>query len=150
MSGLLERPGFCHPPTTGVQDRRKNACNVSRFRPTVDPIPLILSLSKDELKAMAFWTYVLSRADGSYYVGHTDDLDKRMAAHHDGSLGGYTSRRRPLTLRYAEVFDTRDDAFRRERQIKGWSRVKKEALAREDWRALQRLAKTAHPSTGSG
>jgi len=54
------------------------------------------------------------------------------------------------TLRYAEVFETRDDAFRRERQIKGWTRVKKEALARQDWQALQRLARTAHPSTGSG
>jgi len=99
---------------------------------------------------MQFWTYLLSCADGSYYVGHTDDLEKRIAAHDDGTFGGYTSRRRPVALRYAEVFDTRDDAFRRERQIKGWSRQKKEALAQEDWNALQRLAKTARRSTDSG
>jgi predicted GIY-YIG superfamily endonuclease len=73
-----------------------------------------------------------------------------MAAHSDGTFGGYTAKRRPVTLRYAEVFDTRDEAFRRERQIKGWSRAKKEALAREDWPELKRLAKAAHPSTGSG
>jgi predicted GIY-YIG superfamily endonuclease len=59
-------------------------------------------------------------------------------------------KRRPVTLMYAEPFDSRDEAFWRERQIKGWSRAKKEALAREDWSALKQLAKTAHPSTSSG
>jgi predicted GIY-YIG superfamily endonuclease len=99
---------------------------------------------------MQFWMYMLTCADGSYYVGHTDDLEKRLFAHNDGTLGGYTVGRRPVTLTYAEVFDTRDEAFRRERQVKGWSRAKKHALAREDWLALQRLAQTAHPSTSSG
>jgi predicted GIY-YIG superfamily endonuclease len=99
---------------------------------------------------MQFWMYMLTCADGSYYVGHTDDLERRVAAHQDGTFGGYTAKRRPVTLSYAEVFDTRDGAFRRERQLKGWSRAKKEALAREDWLALQRLANTAHPSTSSG
>ena len=99
---------------------------------------------------LQFWTYLLSCADGSYYIGHTDNLEKRLAEHNDGRFGGYTAKRRPVTLRYAEVFDSRDDVFRRERQIKGWSRLKKEALAQQDWRGLQRLAKTAHPSTGSG
>jgi len=99
---------------------------------------------------MQFWMYMLNCADGSYYVGHTDDLETRLAAHNDGSFRGYTASRRPVTLAYAEVFDSRDEAFRRERQLKGWSRAKKAALAREDWTALQRLAKTAHPSTSSG
>jgi predicted GIY-YIG superfamily endonuclease len=97
-----------------------------------------------------FWMYMLMCSDGSYYVGHTDNLDVRLAQHQDGTFGGYTSKRRPVTLIYAEAFDSRDDAFRRERQIKGWSRVKKVALAREDWQTLQRLARTAHPSTSSG
>jgi predicted GIY-YIG superfamily endonuclease len=60
---------------------------------------------------MQFWMYLLSCADGSYDIGHTDDLEKRMAAHDDGTFGGYTARRGPVTLRYAEVFDARDDAF---------------------------------------
>ncbi|PYR39743.1 MAG: hypothetical protein DMF95_35110, partial [Acidobacteria bacterium] len=47
---------------------------------------------------MQFWTYLLTCADGSYYVGHTDDLEKRLAAHQDGSFAGYTARRRPVTL----------------------------------------------------
>jgi predicted GIY-YIG superfamily endonuclease len=99
---------------------------------------------------MQFWVYILTCADGSYYVGHSDDLELRIAAHQDGTFGGYTQSRRPVALSYAEPFDSRDDAFRRERQIKGWSRSKKEALMRQDWRELQRLSKTAHPSTGSG
>src|SRR5215510_2940190 len=99
---------------------------------------------------MQFWMYMLNCADGSYYVGHTDDLEKSIAAHNDGSFGSYTASRRPLSLARAEVFDSRGDAFRRERQIKGWSRAKKAALAREDWSALQQLAKGAHPSTSSG
>jgi predicted GIY-YIG superfamily endonuclease len=112
---------------------------------------LVLSLSKDEhTTVMQFWTYMLACSDGSYYVGHTDDLAARLASHEDGTFGGYTSKRRPVTLIYAEVYDSREDAFRRERQLKVWSRAKKEALAREDWCELKRLAKTAHPSTGAG
>src|SRR5262245_49376050 len=99
---------------------------------------------------MQFWMYVLACADNSYYVGHTDDLEKRVAAHNDGTFGGYTATRRPTTLVYAEAYDSRDEAFRRERQVKGWSRRKKQALIRQDWIELQRLAKRAHPSTGSG
>jgi len=67
---------------------------------------------------MQFWMYVAICADGSYYVGHTDDLEKRLAAHNDGTFGGYTAKRRPIALAYAEVFDSRDEAFRRERQVK--------------------------------
>ena len=99
---------------------------------------------------MQFWLYVLTCADASYYIGHTDDLDKRIAEHQDGSFGGYTSKHRPVTLTYAEVYDSRDEAFLRERQLKGWSRAKKEALAQQNWKEVQRLAKSAHPSTSSG
>ena len=99
---------------------------------------------------MQFWVYILTCSDGSYYVGHTDNLEVRVAAHQDGTLGGYTATRRPVTLAYTEAFDSRDDAFHRERQIKKWTRAKKEALIRQDWHELQRLAHTAHPSTSSG
>jgi len=96
-----------------------------------------------------FWMYMLTCSDGSYYVGHTDNLEVRLAEHQDGTFGGYTSKRRPVALTYVEVFDSRDEAFRRERQVKGWSRAKKEALAREDWQRLQLLAKSARASEGS-
>lgn len=77
---------------------------------------------------MAFWTYMLRCADGHYYVGHTDDLDARMVAHQSGTLGGYTHSRRPVALVWSETFAVREEALAAERQIKGWSRAKKQAL----------------------
>jgi predicted GIY-YIG superfamily endonuclease len=88
-----------------------------------------------------FWVYMLRCRDNSYYVGHTDDLELRMAQHHDGTLGGYTSRRRPVELVWSQKLDTRDEALQREMQLEGWSRAKKGALARGDWSALKLLAR---------
>jgi predicted GIY-YIG superfamily endonuclease len=104
---------------------------------------------------MVFWVYVLQCADGSCYVGHTDNLEGRLVQHQSGALGRYTKARRPVRLAYAPKFPTRDEAFAAERQVKGWSRKKKEALIRGDWNELRRLARggqraSAHPSTGSG
>ena len=104
---------------------------------------------------MAFWVYILQCADGSYYIGHSDNLEDRLLQHQSGALGGYTKNRRPVRLAYAQEFPTRDDAFAAEQQLKGWSRKKKEALIRGDWDELRRLARgrqraSAHPSTGSG
>ena len=93
-----------------------------------------------------FWLYILRCADGAYYVGHTDDLERRVWEHQTGEIPGWTSKRRPVELVYSCEFDTREDAFERERQVKGWSRVKKEALIRGDWAALQALSHTARDS----
>jgi len=89
---------------------------------------------------MTFWTNVLRCADGSYYAGHTDDLDRRLSEHQLGLCGGYTASRRPVTLAYAAEFGDRDSAFRFERRIKGWSRAKKEALFVGDWDSISALA----------
>jgi predicted GIY-YIG superfamily endonuclease len=97
---------------------------------------------------MSFYVYILRCADGSYYAGHTDDLEKRLAAHKSGDIGGYTHSRRPVQLVFHEEFPSREDAFLRERQLKGWSRRKKEALVRGDWDSLRRLSR-AHGSTSS-
>jgi len=88
---------------------------------------------------MTFWVYILRCCDGSYYVGHTDDLDVRLAQHQTGATGGYTASRRPVELVFAEPMPSRDDAFQRERQVKGWSRAKKEALIARDWERLHQL-----------
>jgi tRNA/rRNA methyltransferase len=90
---------------------------------------------------MSFWTYILRCADGSYYVGHTDDLEGRFAAHQSGLIEGYTQKRRPVEPVWSQEFGERDEAFRAERQIKGWSRAKKEALIRGDWDAVQLLSR---------
>src|SRR3990170_3000153 len=90
---------------------------------------------------MGFYVYILRCSDGSYYVGHTDDLETRIAQHSQGLIAGYTHTRRPVTLVFADEFATRQEALGRERQIKGWSRAKKEALIGGNWRRLQRLTK---------
>ena len=104
---------------------------------------------------MAFYAYLLHCSDGSYYAGHTDDLEQRMAQHQTGALGGYTATRRPVVVVWSETFQTRDDAFAAERKLKGWSRAKKEALIAGDWGLVSLLARNrqggpAGPSTGSG
>ena len=74
---------------------------------------------------MSFWVYMLECADRSYYVGHTDELEKRVLQHERGELGGYTSTRRPVRVVFTQEFASREEALAAERQIKGWSRKKK-------------------------
>jgi len=90
---------------------------------------------------VAFYVYLLRCADGSYYVGQTDDLTKRMAEHDAGEGAAWTAGRLPVELAWSEDFGTRDEGREAERQIKGWSRAKKEALVRGDWDAIALLAK---------
>lgn len=93
---------------------------------------------------MAFWVYMLRCADGSYYTGHTDDLEKRIGQHTTGAITGcYTFKRRPLELVFSQEFPTREEALASEIQIKGWSRKKKEAMMRGDWAEVSRLARAA-------
>ncbi len=90
---------------------------------------------------MTAFVYMLRCSDGSYYVGSTRaTLEERVAQHDAGTFAGYTARRRPVTLVFAQEFDQITDAIAAERQLKGWSRAKKEALIRGDYKALPALA----------
>jgi len=78
--------------------------------------------------------------DGSYYVGHTDDLECRIAQYkigNDSSVGKYVAKRLPVELVFYDMAGTRYDAVAAERQLKGWSRKKKEALIAGGWEAVQ-------------
>ena len=87
------------------------------------------------------FVYILICADGAYYTGHTDDLDRRVAEHQDGVGCVFTSSRRPVQLVWSTECDTRDDAFDLEMRLKRWSRAKKQALIRGDYAALPGLAR---------
>jgi tRNA/rRNA methyltransferase len=90
---------------------------------------------------MSFWAYILRCSDGNYYVGHTENLESRVGAHQSGSIPGYTQKRRPVVLVWSQDFPDRSSALDAERQIKGWTRAKKEALIAGDWNALSKLAR---------
>ncbi|HHF7367474.1 TPA: GIY-YIG nuclease family protein [Legionella bozemanae] len=84
-----------------------------------------------------FYVYILQCRDGSYYTGHTDNLEVRLYQHQNKIFPNcYTSTRLPVKLMYSESFNTREEAYIAEKQIQGWSRRKKEALFRQDWNAL--------------
>jgi predicted GIY-YIG superfamily endonuclease len=89
---------------------------------------------------MTFWAYMLHCSGGAFYVGHTDDLERRIAEHESGASPGFTRDKLPVTLVWSETFATRIDALETERRIKGWSRAKKMALIRGDWQLVSKLA----------
>ena len=92
---------------------------------------------------MSFWVYILKCADGSYYTGHTDSLDKRVGEHQSGVAPNcYTFSRRPIILVFSQPFPSRLEALCSERQIKGWNRGKKEALIAGDWMKLSSLSRS--------
>jgi predicted GIY-YIG superfamily endonuclease len=88
-----------------------------------------------------FYVYILKCSDNSYYVGHTDNMEKRFSEHNLRKFSGYTSRRLPLKLMFIQTFNTHEEAFLVERKIKKWSRVKKEALISKNWEQLTKLAR---------
>jgi len=90
------------------------------------------------------WVYILLCADGRYYTGtyRSEDIQTRVDEHNLGVYPkAYTRRRRPVKLVWAESYHLAVDAIEAEWSIKGWSRIKKEALVRGDYDALPRLSK---------
>jgi predicted GIY-YIG superfamily endonuclease len=87
-----------------------------------------------------FFVYMLKCSDGSYYIGHTDNIEKRLWEHAHKKFDGYTSARLPVTFVWGQRFVSRESAFVVERKLKKWSRAKKEALIQGDWATISKLA----------
>ena len=85
------------------------------------------------------YVYILRCADNALYVGESADLDLRLTKHNDGTACRFTSHRRPVVLVYSEEYRSRAEALNRERQLKRWTRAKKEALIAGDRQLLKRL-----------
>lgn len=77
------------------------------------------------------YTYIVKCSDGTLYTGWTNNLEKRIAAHNDGKGAKYTKTRRPVTLAYYEEFSTKEEAMRREWEIKHMTRREKMAVIGE-------------------
>ena len=86
-------------------------------------------------------TYILRCADNKLYVGSTTDMGERLKRHNAGHASEFTHLHRPVALVYKEEYDTYQEAFNRERQLKKWSHAKKEALISGDIERLKELSK---------
>jgi predicted GIY-YIG superfamily endonuclease len=90
---------------------------------------------------LAYHTYILRCADGTYYVGSAENVAERVSRHNAGDGAAWTVRRRPVTVVYTESHPDEASAILRERQIKRWSRAKKEALIAGDKERLGKLSR---------
>ena len=94
---------------------------------------------------MKGYLYILLCADGSFYTGSTNDLERRMLEHQNGEGANHTRKRLPVELVYTEEYDRIDGAYYRERQIHGWSHAKKLALIEGRNEFLPGLARRKRP-----
>jgi predicted GIY-YIG superfamily endonuclease len=92
-------------------------------------------------RVMPWYVYILDCTGGCYYVGHTENLDMRFAAHLAGTGAEFTRRHRPSRVAYTEEFLDESSAVRRELQLKHWSRAKKLALIAGQFDQIHHLAR---------
>ncbi len=89
-----------------------------------------------------YFVYIPLCADNSYYAGVTNDMERRMYEHENGlNPGSYTHKQRPVTLVFCERLTDVNQAIAFEKQVKGWSRKKKEAIINGNWELLPELSK---------
>ncbi|MFT3885443.1 MAG: GIY-YIG nuclease family protein [Flavobacteriales bacterium] len=89
-----------------------------------------------------YFVYILLCADGKYYTGVTNNIERRFAEHQNGiDPDAFTYARRPLQLVYSEEFQWVQQAIAWEKQVKRWSAGKKKALCDRNYDAIHELAK---------
>jgi putative endonuclease len=101
-----------------------------------------------------YYVYIVKCKDKSYYTGVTNSLERRIEEHNTGKeRSAYTYNKRPVKLVWYEVFSDIEEAISTEKQIKGWSRRKKEAIINDEWEKLVEYSKNyaqyGKSSTGS-
>ena len=94
-----------------------------------------------------YYVYILLCSDQSYYTGVTNDLETRFLYHQNGyNPNAYTYNRRPVEIVFYTEFNDINQAIAFEKQIKGWSRKKKEAIINNEWDKLPNLSKRKNPN----
>ncbi|MCB0402757.1 MAG: GIY-YIG nuclease family protein [Flavobacteriales bacterium] len=89
-----------------------------------------------------YYVYILKCSDGSFYTGITNNIHRRLQEHQEGiSKSAYTFSRRPVELVFLTEFSNVEVAIETEKQIKKWSRRKKQALIDENYDTLIQLSK---------
>ena len=88
-----------------------------------------------------YFVYILKCADNSYYTGITNNIERRLVEHKIGTQpDSYTFKRRPVKLVFCTDFLDPNQAIAFEKQVKGWTRAKKEAIINDEWDRLKDLA----------
>ncbi len=88
-----------------------------------------------------YYVYILKCSDHSYYTGVTNNIERRLYEHQSGlDLKAYTHNKRPVELVFCEFFNEVNQAIAFEKQVKGWTRKKKEAIIEGNWGKLKELA----------
>lgn len=75
-----------------------------------------------------YYVYIIKCSDNTLYTGYTNDIDKRIEKHNQGLAAKYTRGRTPVKLMYYEEFESKNEALKRELQIKSFPRHKKISL----------------------
>jgi putative endonuclease len=97
-----------------------------------------------------YYVYLLKCSDDSYYTGVTNNLERRVAEHQEGENSkAYTFKRRPVVLVFFETFIDINEAIEFEKQVKGWTRKKKEALIEQNWEKMHELAKCQNKTSNT-
>ena len=97
---------------------------------------------------IVYYVYLLECNDGLYYVGLTNNLSRRICEHQEGiNSECFTFKRRPVILKYYLIFDYINDAIYIEKKLKKWSRAKKEAFFKKDWKTMHKKAKCENSSS---
>jgi putative endonuclease len=86
-----------------------------------------------------WYVYILECSNNALYTGITNNIKRRLREHNSGKGGRYTRARQPVRLIYTETYNKKSEALRREIQLKGWTRKKKEALIEGDFRLIKQL-----------
>jgi putative endonuclease len=133
------RASFDTQPRAATQDARNKKTDCSECRAEGEVYRGEHEHRKNNMPK--FYVYILKCSDGSFYTGHTDDLERRISEHQAGTYLGYTSKLLPVQLVYAEALATRVEALAAEQKIKGWTRAKKLALIQSNWSLISDLAK---------
>jgi len=93
------------------------------------------------------YVYIVECSDKKYYTGVTNDIERRLLEHNEGiDKKSFTYTRRPVKLVYCEKFIDPNQAIEFEKQVKGWSRAKKQALIKRDWETLVNLSNLKNKS----
>lgn len=83
---------------------------------------------------MKYFTYILLCSNNKYYTGHTDSIPQRFNRHLLKQGAKFTKQNKPVKVVWYQKFDNELDAIKREKQLKGWSKTKKEKLIKGIWK----------------